>query len=129
MTAPLVLVADDCRTLQVITRRYLEAIGCRCVITSNAEDAFKQAGGLKFDLMIFDLQMPGQDGRELLARIRRPENINSQTPHLFISSANSSTLNVLGISGDEVIIKPIAEEVFRARVSAALASQTENAEC
>ena len=129
MTSPLVLVADDCRTLQVITRRYLEAIGCECVITASGEDAYKQANLMKFDLLIFDLRMPDEDGQDLLTRIRRPDQRNATTPHLYISSEDPITLMNRGITAGEVIRKPIEEDHFRDRVTASLTSSAEGLPC
>jgi CheY-like chemotaxis protein len=129
MTSPLVLVADDCRTLQVITRRYLEAIGCECVVTASGEDAYKQANLMKFDLLIFDLRMPDEDGQSLLSRIRRPDQRNATTPHLYISSEDPIALMNRGITEGEVIRKPIEESLFCDRVTNALTSSVEGLRC
>lgn len=65
-----VLVVDDNVDLLGLLSVLLEDAGCDAVTTSSAGQALALAAGAPFALMITDLQMPGMDGLELIARIR-----------------------------------------------------------
>lgn len=61
MNAPLLLVADDCRTIRVIAQRYLDAMGFRYVIVENGIQALQEAKQQRFDALLLDLQVPNID--------------------------------------------------------------------
>jgi len=129
MTAPIVLVADDCRTLRVIVRRYLDALGFQTIVVANAIDAYQEALIRRFDLIILDLQMPDKDGQDLILEIARDCELNSQTPHLFITAEGPASLSSRGLNKDFLIQKPIEEQVFCSRVRRALNQETEHYPC
>ncbi|HEY6259082.1 MAG TPA: response regulator [Xanthobacteraceae bacterium] len=86
-----VLVVDDSATMRTIVRKILGNCRFPLDVSEAAEgvDALKQIGAGKFDLILLDYNMPGLDGLEMLAEIKR------QHPRLgvvMITSAPDDTL-------------------------------------
>ena len=71
-----ILLAEDDPVNQRLAARLLEKHGHQVVAAAGgreALDALSQADARPFDLVLMDLQMPGMDGFETTARIRRRE--------------------------------------------------------
>jgi len=67
----LALVVDDSDDQAELLRRYLERAGCEVVTASTAERAFELLDGIRPDLAVIDLVLPGISGEELAAGLRR----------------------------------------------------------
>jgi signal transduction histidine kinase/DNA-binding response OmpR family regulator len=66
---PLVLVIDDQETDRYIIRHHLDEFGCSIIEASGGEQGLQLARQLKPALILLDLNMPGMDGFEVLARL------------------------------------------------------------
>ncbi|MGV8881808.1 MAG: response regulator [Rhodoglobus sp.] len=66
-----VLVVDDSEDQAELLRCYLEKVGCSVTTTSTAEGAIASYRAATPDLAIIDLVLPGMDGWELVAQLRR----------------------------------------------------------
>jgi two-component system CheB/CheR fusion protein len=64
------LVEDDLDTLQTLCE-VLKTEGAVVRVASNAHDALAQADAGDFDLVISDVAMPGMDGLQMIAELRR----------------------------------------------------------
>jgi len=66
-----ILIVDDEPFVCEIVSRWLDAEGYNCRVATSAEEAWQmvQTGG--FDLLVLDINMPGESGVELLARARQ----------------------------------------------------------
>lgn len=71
MNPTTVLVVDDSEDQAELLRRYLEKAGCSVTTTLSAEDAIISYRAATPDLAIIDLLLPGMDGWELVAQLRR----------------------------------------------------------
>ncbi|HUQ19208.1 MAG TPA: response regulator, partial [Gemmatimonadaceae bacterium] len=67
-----ILVVDDDDVDRMAVRRSLKASGIDADVTEaeNASDAIDRVRGGRFDCALFDFRMPGEDGLELLRRLR-----------------------------------------------------------
>jgi CheY-like chemotaxis protein len=65
-----ILLADDDRATRDLVRRALEADGHKVTVTQDGGEALEQVkeGGLKFDLLVSDVEMPMIDGVALAER-------------------------------------------------------------
>jgi putative nucleotidyltransferase with HDIG domain len=65
------LVVDDEPALRSVLYRVLSAEGYSCREAESAADALRQLEAEPADLVLSDIHMPGMDGTELLAEVRR----------------------------------------------------------
>ena len=68
-----VLVADDNAINREVALAMLERIACRVIVVEDGSAAVHQAHTRRFDAILMDCQMPGMDGYEATAAIRREE--------------------------------------------------------
>lgn len=116
-----VMVLDDIEYNVELISNYLDDINCiktyKMYNPLNAEKFLKK---IKFDLLIFDIQMPEIDGYELVMRIKNDENnINKNTPIIFITGIYDSDLDKMkgfNIGSIDYIIKPIEYKSFMYKV-------------
>ncbi|AEG93108.1 ATP-binding response regulator [Ramlibacter tataouinensis] len=81
-----VLVVDDDDTARQYTVHKLSDTGIRVDTASSAAEALALLGRTSYDLLVTDLYMPGMDGYELAARIRRGRVGHQDVPILAHSS-------------------------------------------
>lgn len=62
MSAPLILVVEDNETNQMLTVAVLQRDGYRIVLAGSAAEARQLIRETKPDLILMDVQLPGQDG-------------------------------------------------------------------
>ncbi|MDR1483405.1 MAG: response regulator [Planctomycetaceae bacterium] len=68
-----ILVAEDNKINQIITRDTLENVGFQCVVVDNGKVATEIYNADVFDLILMDCQMPEMDGFQATMEIRRNE--------------------------------------------------------
>ncbi|HXG49056.1 MAG TPA: response regulator [Methylomirabilota bacterium] len=61
-----ILVADDDTAFRLVLARLLEQAGYECVVVADATEARERLSQQPFDLLVSDIQMPGNDGLELI---------------------------------------------------------------
>lgn len=101
----ILLIEDDEDVAQLVTAGMSEA-SHDVVIATNGEDGQARALNEKFDVMIFDRQLPGGvDGANLLKDLREHE---ISTPVLFLSGLGGlqDWIKGLDAGGDDYIVKP-----------------------
>jgi two-component system chemotaxis sensor kinase CheA len=83
-----VLVIDDSLTTRTLINGILLDEGYRVSLAQSAEDAATMIEEQNFDLIITDVEMPGEDGFALTERIRSHPK-HSETPVMIMSSRGS----------------------------------------
>src|SRR5262249_20896643 len=73
--APHLLVVDDDRRIRALLSRFLFAEGYRVTTAETAADARAKLAGLRFDLLILDVMMPGETGFDLARALRASSNV------------------------------------------------------
>lgn len=113
--APHLLVVDDDRRIRDLLSRYLHAEGYRVTTSDNAADARAKLGGLKFDLLILDVMMPGENGFELAKSIRA----DSAVPILMLTARAEKESRIAGleIGADDYMSKPFEPRELSLRVA------------
>lgn len=106
-----ILVVDDNRINQVVTRRILEKQNFECVVASNGVEAIEKASSENFDLILMDLNMPGINGMETTKRIRM---FNKHVPVVALTAVEIEEVrNDIYASGmNDIIVKPYDVERF-----------------
>ncbi len=86
-----VLLVDDSPTILMSVSGVLERHNLKAVTAENAEDAVRQLqGGLKPDLIISDLNMPGMNGIEFVSKARGMNGLRF-TPILMLTTESQQS--------------------------------------
>ena len=73
-----ILVVDDSLTTRMLEQSILESAGYEVELAVSAEEALERCGRRRFGLFVVDVEMPGMDGYEFVAR--RPAPIRRLAP-------------------------------------------------
>jgi two-component system, cell cycle response regulator DivK len=68
--SPLILVVEDNEANQLLACSVLEREGFRVVLAATAKEAMEQLSTQKPDLILMDVQLPGEDGLSLTRRLK-----------------------------------------------------------
>ena len=106
-----VLLVEDNKINQMITKKMVENKGMICTIIDNGEDAIIAMQKNKFDMVLMDVHLPGINGTEATAEIRKFDNI---TPIIALTaiSLNENREMLLSFGMNDVVTKPFAPEHF-----------------
>ena len=108
-----VLLVDDSRLARTELRHLLQSFPDVTVVgeARHADEARAQIQALRPDLLLLDVQMPGQTGFELLASLEA-------APHVIFTTAyDEYALQAFGVNALDYLLKPVEET----RLAAALA--------
>ena len=113
-----VLVVEDDRAISDLLRLYLEKEGVEVTVADTAEAALPAIEEAEFDLLLLDVNLPGRDGFELLADLRRRHDL----PVLVLTArdAEEDSIFAFGVGADDYVTKPFSPKVLAARVRAHL---------
>ena len=108
------LVVDDDERIRNLLSQYLIKEGFIVSTASGAEEARKKIQLIKFDLIILDIMMPGDDGLTLTKEIRN----NSDIPIILLTakSGTDSKIEGLEIGADDYLTKPFNPKELLLRV-------------
>jgi CheY-like chemotaxis protein/HPt (histidine-containing phosphotransfer) domain-containing protein len=81
-----VLVVDDNEVNLLVAQRMLEALGFRVDLAANGKEAIDAAAIYDYAAILIDSQMPGMDGNEATAVIRRAEGVQKHTPIIALTA-------------------------------------------
>ncbi len=115
---PHILIVDDHREIRDAVSRYLERNGYR---TTTARDAVEMDARLKaarFDLIVLDVMMPGEDGLSVCRRL----SAEGVAPILMLTALGEETDRIVGleIGADDYLPKPFNPRELLARIKAIL---------
>ncbi|MGO9756630.1 MAG: response regulator, partial [Roseiarcus sp.] len=99
-----VLVVDDDRRIRMLLSTYLRKHGYRVTIAASAEEARTYLESLAFEIIVLDVMMPGENGFDFAASLRR----TSQVPILMLTARSESSDRVRGLETgvDDYLAKP-----------------------
>jgi len=114
-----ILVVEDEAKVAGALKEGLEAEHYEVVVSATGEDGFFRVNAETFDLIVLDLMLPGRDGIEILATLRRR---GLGTPVLVLTARGTVEDRVLGLDSgaDDYLVKPFAFPELLARVRALL---------
>jgi len=113
--APHLLVVDDDRRIRALLSRFLLAEGYRVSTAETACEARAKLEGLKFDLLILDVMMPGENGFDFARAIRA----GSTVPILMLTARDEKESRIMGleIGADDYLAKPFEPRELSLRVA------------
>jgi two-component system phosphate regulon response regulator OmpR len=114
-----VLVVDDDLRLRDLLRRYLAEQGFNVVTAENAQSMNKLWIRERYDLLVLDLMLPGEDGLSICRRLR---GAGDQTPIIMLTAKGEDVDRIVGLEmgADDYLPKPFNPRELVARINAVL---------
>jgi adenylate cyclase len=121
-----VLVAEDNPNSRQLVKDILESIGYEPVLAVDGPSAVQAAQSDPPDLIILDVNMPGMSGFDVLAIIKKDENL-AHIPVLMLTALADIDNRVtgLGLGADDYLAKPFSPRELAARIDARLRTKAE----
>jgi DNA-binding response OmpR family regulator len=115
MNKPILLLVEDDLDLGIMLKMYLETESFEVVHSESAETAWKHFGERRFDLVILDVNLPGENGFVFAAKLR---NTSPEVPFLFLTARTIQQDRLLGLKlgADDYISKPFDAEELVLRI-------------
>jgi two-component system phosphate regulon response regulator OmpR len=113
--APHLLVVDDDRRIRDLLSRFLLGEGYRVTTADSAADARAKLAGLRFDLLILDVMMPGETGFDLAKDLRASSNV--PIVMLTARAEAGSRIEGLALGADDYVGKPFEPRELSLRVA------------
>ena len=113
-----VLVVEDSRMEAALIRSVVSGSNREVIWAQSAEDAQRIVDRQAVDIILLDLGLPGEDGRELLARLARRPRTRAIPVILLTGRADLQTrTEVLSLGADTFLNKPVEPPVLATTVS------------
>ncbi|MFZ6874704.1 two-component system response regulator OmpR [Undibacterium sp. Di27W] len=114
-----ILVVDDDLRLRDLLRRYLTEQGFQVVSAENAQAMNKLWIRERYDMLVLDLMLPGEDG---LAICRRLRGAGDKTPIIMLTAKGEEVDRIIGLEmgADDYLPKPFSPRELVARINAVL---------
>ena len=109
-----ILVVDDDDRIKDLVKEYLNENGFIVSTGNSAEEAKIRLGYFKFDLIVLDVMMPGQNGFELTKEIKK----NSDIPIILLTAKGEveNRIEGLELGADDYLGKPFEPKELLLRI-------------
>ena len=114
-----IMVVDDDVRLRDLLRRYLTEQGFNVFTAENATAMNKLWLRERYDLLVLDLMLPGEDGLSICRRLR---GAGDQTPIIMLTAKGEDVDRIVGLEmgADDYLPKPFNPRELVARIGAVL---------
>jgi two-component system, OmpR family, response regulator MprA len=114
-----ILVVDDDRAVREALRRTLTLADYEVALAEDGEAAIEQIVQAVPDAVVLDVGLPGIDGLEVCARVRR---LGNRVPILILTArdAVADRIDGLDVGADDYMVKPFDVGELKARLRALL---------
>ena len=112
-----ILVVDDLEEKILVYHSILDELGLNIVKVRSGEEALRQILKNEFAVILLDVQMPGMDGFETAALIRKRRR-SMHTPIIFLTAFIDDVRSQAGYAHGAVdyMATPVVPDVLRAKV-------------
>ena len=109
-----ILVVDDDDRIRELIKEYLDNNNFYTTTAKDAEDAKNKVKLIKFDLIILDIMMPGQNGLDLTKEIK----YSSDQPIILLTAMGESSDRISGLEtgADDYLPKPFEPKELLLRI-------------
>jgi two-component system phosphate regulon response regulator OmpR len=116
------LIVDDEAELRALLQRYLGEQGLQVRAVADAASAAKLLARERFDVLVLDVMMPGEDGLSLCRRLRTQ---GETIPILMLTARGDPVDRIVGLEmgADDYLPKPFNPRELLARVQAMVRRQ------
>ena len=118
-----ILVVDDDLRLRDLLNRYLTGQGLAVHVAQDAAAMDKVLARERFDLIVLDLMMPGEDGLSVCRRLRGAKDA---IPIIMLTAKGDDVDRIVGLEmgADDYLAKPFNPRELVARIHAVLRRRT-----
>ena len=109
-----ILIVDDDDRIRGLLKDYLTENNYIVSTAENADNAKEKLNFLKFDIIILDVMMPGQNGYELTKEIKK----NTKIPVILLTAKGEVDNRIKGLElgADDYISKPFEPKELLLRI-------------
>ena len=113
-----ILVVDDDAEIRSLLGDYLRKNGYSATAVADGKAMWTALSRSKFDLIVLDLMLPGEDGLTLCRTLRA----ESDTPVIMLTARGEETDRIVGleIGADDYLAKPFSPRELLARIKSVL---------
>ncbi|GGX44344.1 response regulator [Saccharospirillum salsuginis] len=113
-----ILVVDDDEDIRDLLKEYLEKNGFAVSSAADGQQMHQLWPAQRFDLMVLDIMMPGDDGFTLCKEVRA----KSKVPIIMLTAGSDETDRIIGLElgADDYVGKPFNPRELLARIKAVL---------
>ncbi len=113
-----ILVVEDDSEMRGILQRMLEGEGYVVQAASNAAMTLAAASSFQPDLILLDVELGADDGRDILQELRE----DGDTPVIFVTGRGLEMDRIAGLrmGADDYVVKPISRGELSARIETVL---------
>ena len=117
-----ILVVDDDLRLRELLKRYLSEQGYTVSVAADGESMNRVRARERYDLLVLDLMMPGEDGLAICRRLRAGADA---TPIIMLTAKGDEIDRIVGLEmgADDYLPKPFNPRELLARIQAVLRRQ------
>ena len=118
-----ILVVDDDQRLRELVVRYFTDQGFEARAVPDAAAMDRQLARERFDLIVLDLMLPGEDGLSICRRLRAEKSAEETRPAILMLTAKGDEVDrIVGLEmgADDYLPKPFNPRELVARVNAVL---------
>lgn len=118
MDSSTILIVDDDPDIAALLAEYLEKNGCRATTVGDGKGMWKALDENAIDLIVLDLNLPGEDGLTLCRTLRAKSNI----PVIMLTARGEPVDRILGLEmgADDYLPKPFEPRELFARIRSVL---------
>lgn len=119
-TALKVLIAEDDTATRMVINAMVRKLGHQTVQAKDGNDAVRVFAAEQPDVVLMDRLMPGMDGHQAMAQIRRIAN-GRWVPIIFVTADSDVDSQVLMLAqgADDYLVKPVHQEILYAKLEVA----------
>lgn len=116
--SPHILIVDDDREIRTLLQHFLTEHGFRVTPAADGKGMMAALKAGRFDLIVLDLMLPGEDGLQLCRKLRQ----EMALPVLMLTAMSAETDRILGLElgADDYMTKPFSPRELVARIKAIL---------
>ena len=114
-----ILVVDDCPGIRTLIASFLDRNGYETETACDTRAMRERLAAARFDLIVLDLMMPGEDGLTALKRLQATE---APPPVIMLSAVGSEIDRIIGleVGAEDYLAKPCNPRELLARIQTVL---------
>lgn len=117
-----ILIVDDHQEIRDLICRFLDRSGFRTTACRDGAEMRSALARARYDLIVLDLMLPGDDGLKLCRELRSPASSNPGVPIIMLTAMNEDRDRIAGfeVGADDYVPKPFNPQELLARIKAVL---------